>query len=117
MNKSIITSLTYTLFLTTLSVETWCNPAVPQSFIDRLESLQLYPGHHIFENRSDGERLILVTLPKGEFTDTWTSRLIISVEPPFEPIPQEGLQGYLPPSSVLMRSLAPSKTVFTKWRA
>lgn len=95
IHTSIIAGLTAALSLFTPSVEAGSDSTVPQRFIDRLENLRLYPGHYISEKRSDGERFILVTLPKGESTTTWTNRLIISIEPALEPIPQEGLRGLL----------------------
>lgn len=89
MRKTLAASLTLCLISFPVSAEP--EPPVSQRFMERLENFKPHPGHVVLEKRTEGERFTLVTLPEGQGTDNWTSRFTIVVEPPFEPIPHEGI--------------------------
>lgn len=95
MRKPLAWGLAYAVCLLSMSAEAADKPAVSPRLMDRLEAFKPYPGHYVLEKRADGERFILVTLPEGETKNRWTRRLIISVEPPAQPNPQDGLKSLL----------------------
>lgn len=91
MHAVLTAGLSLAMSLISLSATAENRPPVPPHFMDRLASFEPPPGHAIIRKGYEGDRFTLVTLPKGQTMDNWSSRFTISTEPPFESESEDGI--------------------------